>query len=96
MPSRARRDRGDVALVAAGLVTTIVAVFLIGWLVVTLVGNAIHDYGFTDEQLGRIEAICDERAGVRAADGSDRYEEIFDRCENGERFKINPDPLPPN
>jgi hypothetical protein len=96
MPSHGRRDRGDAALVAADLVTTVVALVLIGWLLVTLAGDAIHDYGFTDEQLNRIEAICDERGGAHATEDSGRYDEVFDRCENAERFKINPDPLPPN
>jgi hypothetical protein len=68
---------------------------------IALVLNGIPDWldswqadaGYTEEQLARVETTCDARVGLRFEPGSDRYVELYRRCEQVERARIDPDPL---
>lgn len=84
-------DRRDVALVIATLgAIAALAVLVIG----ALPGwfeSLQEDLGYTDGELHRVEQTCESRL-ERISDG-DRYDAAYERCEEREKVRINPDPF---
>lgn len=86
-----RTDPADAALVVATLGVIAALVVLVvgalpGWF-----ESWQEDLGYTDGELNRVERICEDQ--LDGITNSDRYDALYERCEEREKDRINPDPF---